>query len=183
MFPVGDYTKTQIRALAKKWDLPVYEKAESQEICFLDTNLYKFLKSRIHTNKGPIITAKGKEIGEHQGLAYYTIGQRKGIKIGGIGPFYVVDKDFKKNVLIVAQGDFDDALFKKEFTVSKTNWISKPLKFPFKCNVKIRHLTPSVPATIKGNKVIFDKKQRAITPGQSAVFYSRDEVLGGGIIM
>jgi len=183
LFPVGDYTKTQIRAMAKKWDLPVYEKKESQEICFIpDSDINKFLKKRIGIKKGTIITTKGEKIGEHQGLAYYTIGQRKGIKIGGIGPFYVVDKDFKKNALIVAQGDFDEALFKKEFTVSKTNWISN-VKFPLKCNVKIRYLTPSVPATIRGNKVIFDKKQRAITPGQSAVFYSRNEVLGGGIIM
>jgi len=183
LFPVGDYTKGEVRALAKKWDLPVYEKKESQEICFIsDKDIRGFLKKRIGVKKGPIITTKGEKIGEHEGLAYYTIGQRRGIKIGGIGPFYVVDKDFKKNVLIVAQGDFDDALFKKEFTVSKTNWINN-VKFPLKCNVKIRYLTPSVPAVIKGNKVIFDKKQRAITPGQSAVFYKGNKVLGGGVIM
>ena len=202
LFPVGDYTKTQIRAMAKNlpvgrqgWDLPVYEKTESQEICFLDTNLYKFLKSRIHTNKGPIITTKGDKVGQHQGLAYYTIGQRKGIKIGGIGPFYVVDKDFKKNALIVAQGDFDDALFKKEMRVKNVNWISgKEPRLPLRCRVKIRYLTEAVSATVsrmnanKGTNnykyiVKFNKKQRAITPGQSAVFYSRDEVLGGGVIM
>jgi tRNA-specific 2-thiouridylase len=198
LFPIGDYTKGQIRAMAKKWNLPVYEKRESQEICFLgDADLRRFLKARIHAERGPIITTDGEKIGEHEGLTYYTIGQRKGIKIGGIGPFYVVDKDFKKNALIVAQSDFNEALFKKEFTVSKANWISKPSKFPFKCNVKIRYLTPSVPCTIykiqaTKYKIQFSAPQRAITPGQSAVFYSpsvalakegkRNQVLGGGII-
>ena len=186
LFPVGDYTKGEVRAMAKKWDLPVFEKKESQEICFIpDSDINKFLKKRLSFEalaKGEIITTEGKVIGKHEGLPFYTIGQRRGIKIGGIGPFYVVDKDFKKNALIVAQGDFDDALFKKEFTVSKTNWINN-VKFPLKCNVKIRYLTPSVPAVIKGNKVIFDKKQRAITPGQSAVFYKGNKILGGGVIM
>ena len=221
LFPVGDYTKTQIRAMAKKWDLPVYEKKESQEICFIpDRDLRGFLKKNLPADEagGTIITTKGEKVGEHEGLAYYTIGQRKGIKIGGIGPastrqpslggpFYVVEKDFKKNALIVAQGDFDEALFKKEFTVSKTNWISKvnlPAGrhgFPLKCKVKIRYLTEAVPCTVskiqnsKLNqnarfanagakfKICFIKPQRAITPGQSAVFYKGNEVLGGGVIM
>lgn len=182
LFPIGDYTKKEVRAMAKKWDLPVYQKKESQEICFIgDADLRKFLKSRIHVKKGPIITVEGKEVGEHEGLAYYTIGQRKGIKIGGIGPFYVVDKDFEKNTLIVAQGDFDDALFKKEMMVRGVNWISK-VKFPLKCQIKIRYLTNSVSCVVNKNKVVFNKKQRAVTPGQSAVFYKRNEVLGGGII-
>ena len=124
-------------------------------------------------------------------MAFYTIGQRKGIGIGGIGPFYVVEKDLKNNTLIVAQSDFNEALFKKEMMVEKVNWISN-VKFPLKCNVKIRYLTKAVPASImkhetcnikhKNYLVVFDKKQRAITPGQSAVFYKRNEVLGGGII-
>lgn len=186
MFPVGDYTKKEIRAMAKKWNLPVYEKKESQEICFIpDSDINKFLKKSLSSGalaKGEIITTEGKVVGKHDGLPFYTIGQRKGIKVGGIGPFYVVDKDFKKNALIVAQGDFDDALFKKEMKVKNVNWINKT-KLPLRCSVKIRYLTKAVPATINGNKIIFDKKQKAITPGQSAVFYSRNQVLGGGIIM
>jgi len=183
LFPVGDYTKKEVRALAKKWDLPVYEKKESQEICFIpDSDINKFLKKRIGVKKGAIITTKGEKKGEHEGLAYYTIGQRKGIKIGGIGPFYVVDKDFKKNALIVVQSDFNEALYKKEMRVKGVNWISGKPKFPLKCKVKIRYLTPSVSVIVNQNKVIFNKKQRAVTPGQSAVFYKGDEVLGGGII-
>ena len=181
LFPLGDYTKEQVRGLARKFNLSVAEKKDSQEICFT-TDIYEFLKSRIHTNKGPIITTEGKKIGEHKGLIFYTIGQRKGIKVGGIGPFYVVKKDFKKNALIVAQSDFNEALFKKEFTVSKANWINKPKRFPFKCSVKIRYGHKAVLCVVSKSKINFLNPQRAITPGQSAVFYKNNEVLGGGVI-
>jgi len=189
LFPVGDYTKAQVRAMAKKWDLPVYEKKESQEICFIpDADIRRFLKSRIHAEKGQIITVDGEKAGEHKGLAFYTIGQRKGIKIGGIGPFYVVDKDLKKNALIVAQSDFSEALYKKEMSIKKVNWISGKPKFPLKCKVKIRYLTKAVSCIvyqIRNTKyrIQFSAPQRAVTPGQSAVFYKRNKVLGGGIIM
>lgn len=183
LFPVGDYRKKEVRKMAEKWGLPVFEKKESQELCFIGSaGLRKFLKSRIQTEKGPIVTVKGEKVGEHEGLPYYTIGQRKGIKIGGIGPFYVVDKDFKNNTLIVARSEHAPELYKKEMMVEKVNWISGKSKFQLKCKVKVRYLHPAMPAIIQGNKIIFDKPQRAITPGQSAVFYSRNEVLGGGII-
>jgi len=189
LFPVGDYTKTQIRAMAKKFDLSVFEKKDSQEICFI-TDIYEFLSSRIPTNKGPIITIDGKKMGEHKGLIFYTIGQRKGIEIGGVGPFYVVDKDFKKNALIVAQGDFNQALYKKEMIVKNVNWLRLDLlagRNKFRCKIKIRYLHKSVPATVfkvygSKFKVLFTSPQRAITPGQSAVFYLKDEALGGGVI-
>ena len=172
--------------MAKKFDLPIYKKPDSQEICFVN-NLGDFLKQYIKTKPGPIITIDGKKMGEHKGLIFYTIGQRKGIEIGGVGPFYVVDKDFKKNALIVAQGDFNQALYKKEMIVGSVNWINKPKKFPFKCKIKIRYLHKSIPATIyqiraTRYKILFSAPQRAITPGQSAVFYLKNEVLGGGII-
>jgi len=182
LFPIGDYTKKEVRQMAKKWNLPNSERAESQEICFITTSIEDFLKKYLKSKPGNIITTDGKKISEHKGLIFYTIGQRKGIRVGGIGPFYVVEKDFKNNALIVAQSDFNEALFKKEFTVSKANWINKPKKFPLKCKAKIRYMAPASPATIKGNKVIFTKNQRAITPGQSVVFYLQDEILGGGII-
>jgi tRNA-specific 2-thiouridylase len=192
LFPIGDYTKEQARGLAKKFKLPVFNKKDSQEICFT-TNVYEFLNSRIHANRGPIITNEGEKVGEHKGLAFYTIGQRRGIEVGGTGPYYVIRKDFKKNALIVGQGDFNEALFKKEFTVSKANWLDKPEKFPFRCKVKIRYGHKAVPCIVskfknsKLNqnskfKIIFGAPQRAITPGQSAMFYKKNEVLGGGII-
>lgn len=197
LFPIGDYTKKEVKKMAQKWDLLVFEKRESQEICFIATTVEKFLKRVLpaeaptSVGAGPIITIKGEKVGEHEGLAFYTIGQRKGIKIGGIGPFYTVDKDFKNNALIVAKSEHAPELYKKEMMVEKVSWISGPVagkkpKLPLRCKVKIRYLHPANPATIKKSekklKVIFDEPQRAITSGQSAVFYKRNEVLGGGII-
>lgn len=184
IFPIGNYRKPEVRQLAKKFGLPIFEKRDSQEICFIATDLYGFLKARIKAGAGPIITVNGKKIGEHRGLAYYTIGQRKGLSIGGTGPYYVVKKDFKKNTLIVAnplaKGQGKD-LLQKEMIVKNVNWISaKPDNG--KCQVKIRSLAKMAEATIKGNKIVFNKPQRAIASGQSAVFYSKDELLGGGII-
>jgi len=180
IFPIEDYTKEQVREMARKFGLPVFKKRDSQEICFIpDADVRGFLKSRIRAENGPIITMDGKKIGEHKGLVFYTIGQRKRIEIGGIGPFFVVKKDFKNNVLIVSKSEKD--LLQKEMTVKNMNWISsKP--FNGKCGVKIRSMAKMVPAKIIKNKIIFNKPQRAITPGQSAVFYNGNEVLGGGII-
>ena len=199
LFPIGDYTKKEVKEMAKKWGLPIFGKRESQEICFVNTNLHKFLETRIHTKKGSIITVKGEKVGEHEGLAFYTIGQRKGIGVGGIGPFYVVDKDFKNNTLIVAKSEYAPELYKKEMLVEKVNWTRLDSQRPalaqradarqgFRCRVKIRYLHSAVPATIfkiqnSRFKIKFDKKQRAITPGQSAVFYKRSEILGGGVII
>jgi len=187
LFPIGDYLKSEVRQMAKKWGLPVFGKKDSQEVCFVNTTIEEFLRRRIKTKKGPIITTDGKKVGEHQGLIFYTIGQRKGLKIGGIGPFYVVDKDFKNNALIVAPANFSEALYKKEAIAEKINWISsQEPRLPLKCQVKIRYLMPASPAVIskKGNfyKIRFIKPQRAIAPGQSAVFYKGQEILGGGII-
>ena len=198
LFPIGDYTKKEVKKMAKKWDLPVFEKRESQEICFIATTVEKFLKRALpaeaptDVGAGPIITTKGGKVGEHEGLAFYTIGQRKGIRIGGIGPFYVVDKDFKNNALIVAKSEHALELYKKETMVKKVSWTSglpagKEPKLPLRCKVKIRYLHPAASATIyqlpnTRYKIQFTKPQRAITPGQSAVFYKRNEVLGGGII-
>jgi len=187
IFPLGDYTKEQTRGLAKKFGLPVFDKKDSQEICFINTNLYEFLKSRIHANRGPIITNNGKKIGEHKGLIFYTIGQRKGLPATPASwlawragdPVYVIKKDFKNNALIVSKSNKD--LLRKEMLVKNVNWISGK-SFNGRCKVKIRSMAKMVPATINKNKIIFDKPQRAITPGQSAVFYDNNEVLGGGTI-
>jgi tRNA-specific 2-thiouridylase len=173
LFPIGDYTKKEVREMAKKWDLPVFNKKDSQNICFTVP------RQSFQAKAGLIITVDGKKVGEHKGLVFYTIGQRKGIKIGGTGPYYVIRKDFKDNILIVSKSEKD--LLSKEMTVKNINWISGKA-YAGKCKVKIRSTAPMVWAIVKKNKVVFDKLQRAITSGQSAVFYQQNRVLGGGII-
>lgn len=174
IFPLGDFKKEQVVKMAKKMKLP-YEQKESFDICFVP-DYRKFLRH------GKIVDLEGKKLGEHRGLALYTIGQRA--NIGGPGPFFVVRKDTKKNLLIASNKEQD--LFSREFLVKNVNWINK-IKLPAKAEVKIRYRSKSEPAKIskKGSqlKVEFMKPQRAITPGQSAVFYKGGEVLGGGIIV
>jgi len=193
LFPVGDHTKAQVRKLAKKFKLPVLAVPESMEICFIQTpslrslrSVNDFLARHIKQKSGKIVDTKGKILGYHQGLAFYTIGQRKGIRLSG-GPYYVVDKDFKKNLLIITKKEND--LFKKELIAKKVNWIfGKKPKLPLKIKAKIRYRHTAVSAIItkalnsKTYHLKFNRPQRAITPGQSVVFYQGQELLGGGII-
>ena len=187
LFPLGKYLKDDIIKIAKKIGL-CFSKKESQDICFLnglDHNV--FLKKHLRLKAGDIITTNGKKVGEHEGLPLYTVGQRRQIKIGGIGPFYAVKMDYKKNILIVTDKFDDKILYKKELEAKNINWISgtKP-KLPFKCKARIRYLHPIQSCIIfkekNRYKVKFLKSQRAVTPGQSIVFYKRNELLGGGII-
>ncbi len=187
LFPIGDYTKQEVRALAKKYRLSVALKKESQEVCFVkDTDLYGFLRTRIHTDKGVIIELKtGKKIGGHNGVQFYTIGQR--VPIGGTGPYYVAAKNLKKNQLIVVKKDDKNSLY-KEIALKNVNWISgKPLKSA-KVLVRTRYRQPLVSAKIMLHasrfKLHFDQPVRFVAPGQSAVFYDRkSELLGGGVII
>ncbi|MBZ9577733.1 tRNA 2-thiouridine(34) synthase MnmA [Patescibacteria group bacterium] len=185
LFPIGDYTKTEVRELAKKFKLPVLDIPESQEICFIQTTTVDFLKKHLKLEPGKIIDNKGKVIGQHRGLWFYTIGQRKGIELPK-GPFYVLDKDLKKNVLIITKNKKD--LYKKELIAKNVNWVSdKEPKMPLKVKARIRYRHSEVSATIKKQKngrikVVFSRGQRAVTPGQSVVFYKGQELLGGGII-
>jgi len=189
LFPIGEYTKDQVRVMAKKWKLLVFDKKDSQEVCFVkDKNICEFLRKRISVKPGIIVSTEKKELGKHNGLAFYTIGQRKGLNIGGTGPYYVVKKDLRKNKLVVAKAK-DDSTYTKEVRLKNVKLISgDKLRTSIKCFVKIRYSSDLVLATIRSNKIIFSKKQKAVTPGQSAVFYSTKlikgmrEVLGGGII-
>lgn len=192
LFPIGDYSKKEVRDLAKKFKLPVLNVPESQEICFIQTTVNDFLARYIKPKPGPILTIEGKKIDQHQGLSFYTIGQRKGIELPG-GPFYVVKKDFKRNALIVTPFSNDKALCSKSLVAENVNWISgspspKALGEGLKIKAQIRYGHKAVPATItkklKGGKIEleFGRAQRAVTPGQSVVFYLKEEVLGGGVI-
>jgi tRNA-uridine 2-sulfurtransferase len=181
LFPLGEYTKTKVRKLAKKFGLPVFSFVESQEVCFVHTNLADFLGKYIKQKPGDIIDVEGNVLGRHKGLAFYTVGQRRGIDLPG-GPFWVAKKDIENNILVITKNEKD--LFAKELSFQGASWVSgNPPRFPFKAKAKIRYRSDSAPAEItKSNKVVFKKPQRAVTPGQSIVFYRGSELLGGGII-
>jgi tRNA-specific 2-thiouridylase len=190
LFPVGDLTKPEVRKLAKKFSLPNYDKKDSQGVCFVgQLDVKEFLKKYIKPKVGDIILLEtGRKIGQHDGVYYYTIGQRHGldIKIGG-GPYFVAKKDIAKNIIYVTCDLKSQELAKKYAEVKNVNWLRNDLKFPLNCQVKIRYRNASNPATIKkiGNRysIEFKKPVKAITSGQSAVFYKGDELLGGGVIL
>jgi len=182
LFPLASYTKKETKELAKKFKLPVTDFSESQEICFVRGAVNDFLAKYIKAKRGPIVNFSDRmsRVGEHGGLAFYTLGQRKGIRLSG-GPYWVLDKNLKKNTLLVTKNERD--LFKKELVLRGANWISgKPPKFPLRIKAKIRYGTKPASALLRSDRVVFDRPQRAITPGQSVVFYKRGEVLGGAFI-
>ena len=188
LFPVGNYPKSKIRELARKFNLPVAEKADSQDLCFLSGGDYRdFLKEYApeSTKNGKIVTSSGEILGEHQGLARYTIGQRKGLGIAAPNPLYVLAKNVSKNQLIVGE---KGELGQREMRVDKINWISEEEpKSAFRAQIKIRYAAKEAWAEITPTdsthaQIAFDDPQRDITPGQAAVFYDGDICLGGGII-
>lgn len=191
LFPLGGYQKQKIREIAKKTGLVTADKKDSQGICFVgEINVFEFLKSQIPTHKGKILTEDGRVVGEHEGVEFYTIGQRHGIGSPGGGvAFYVVKKDAEKNILYVSEGKKDDKLYKKELLAKNVNWVSenKP-EFPLKCQARIRYrqALSECRLTKKDNKTLsvkFNSPQKAIASGQSVVFYDDDLVLGGGVIV
>lgn len=189
LFPLGKYNKSQVRNLAKKHDLSVASKAESQDICFLSGSHNNFLKKYLDLSPGPITLRDTQEvIGEHSGLPLYTIGQRRGIEIGGTGPYYVADFDYDKNILYVVRNWNEDILYKKSLEAVEVNWLSGEDRVKdLTCEAVIRYGHKSEKCLVKRKSkkqylVEFEKKQRAITPGQSIVFYSKNELLGGGTI-
>lgn len=188
MFPLGDYTKPEVRDLARTFDLPVAERSDSQDLCFLGSGSYQeFLERNIPTivNPGPIANKNGQQIGEHRGLAFYTIGQRRGLGIASSRPLYVIEKDAQHNTLVV--GPLEE-LGKEELTANDVNWISgNPPAEPFRAQVKIRYKARLVQGLITALRdsqihIKFEKPLRDITPGQAAVLYDGDICLGGGII-
>ena len=187
LFPIGNYKKSEIRALARKFKLSNAEKKDSQGICFVGhIDLKEFLKQRIPQKEGVIADSSGNGIGRHSGAWYYTIGQRRGIGIGGGSPYYVIEKDVKKNIIIVTENKKDKKLFGRNMWLSETHWIYKKPKFPLLCKAKIRYQQKDQPCVVRLRKnvisVEFKKPQFAPAVGQSIVFYKANNVLGGGIV-
>ncbi len=193
LFPLSDIEKPKVREIADKYGFVNAKKKDSTGICFIgERNFRNFLKNYIATKEGEIVSTDGRLLGKHIGLAYYTIGQRKGLNIGGRNdgngkPYFVVKKDLENNRLIVSQGE-EDCLFSSGLISYKINWIpEKPSKNKFDCNAKFRYRQPDQAVSVEilenGHvKVLFKQKQRAITPGQFVVFYDGDVCLGGGVI-
>lgn len=197
LFPVGKYRKFEVRKIAQKFDLPTANRKDSRGICFVADSNENFLRKYLKVKPGKIVDIDGNEIGEHQGLLYYTVGQRhiKNAKFKmqnsklfekdkDIPPLYVIDIDIQKNRLIIGR---EEDLYKKTLIAEDLNWISghKPSKSQIGARIRYRH--PINMCRIKKlsegrYQVEFAKPQRAITPGQSVVFYRKDQVLGGGII-
>lgn len=183
LFPLGNLTKPEVKKIAEDLNISDLIRSESNEICFVRDKLKDFLRKKLEAKPGKIIDNEGNMVGEHEGLHFYTIGQRKGIEIGGMkNPFYVLDKNLENNTLIVTQDE--DDLHKDEIALDDINWISgEPPELPLQISVKIRYRHKPVIATINDNYIVsFEKRQRAITPGQSVVFYKGEELIGGGII-
>ncbi len=186
LFPIGDMPKSEVRRLAKEAGISTHDKDDSTGICFIgERDFREFLSNYIPVTKGPILSLVGKKMGEHMGIAFYTLGQRKGLNIGGAGePWFVVDKDVKNNALIVAQGFDHPALFSKSLSADTLSFVGR--EPPFRCNSKVRYRQSDKPCTVEIKDgiayVTFDEPQRAVTPGQSIVFYEGDICLGGGII-
>jgi tRNA-specific 2-thiouridylase len=194
LFPIGHLHKTEIRAMAKKAGFANHKKKDSTGICFIGERKFKeFLQRYLPTQPGEMRTPEGQYIGRHQGLMYYTLGQRQGLGIGGVKdapdePWYVLEKDLENNVLVVGQGHDHPLMLHNVLEASQLDWCSnKPLTQPIRCRAKTRYRQPDQSCRLEpiGNdrcKAVFDQPQRAITPGQSVVFYDGEICLGGGII-
>ncbi len=188
LFPIGDYTKDEVRAMARERGLPVAERTESQEICFIPDNDYRrFLREHVKgvIKPGPIVNRRGRVIGRHQGIAFYTIGQRRGLGIAAREPLYVLEIDAAGNTLIVGTAS---ELGRRELTARDVNFIAGEVPAaPLEVTAKIRHKAVEAEAVViplgDGRvKVAFARPQRDITPGQAVVFYRGEVVVGGGII-
>lgn len=193
LFPLGEFEKPVVRKLAGEHGLVTHSKKDSTGICFIGERRFNdFLKTYLPAQPGKITTAKGKYLGEHKGLMFHTIGQREGLGIGGVKgaderPWYVAAKDLANNTLIVVQGNEHPLLFFSSLRAEQVHWISNPpVKEEFRCAAKIRYRQTDQACTVvvKENSctVHFDIPQRAITPGQSVVFYQNETCLGGAVI-
>ena len=194
LFPVGDLEKPEVRRIAEEHGLVTADKKDSTGICFIGERRFSdFLKQYLPAKPGEIETTEGEVIGKHSGLMYHTIGQRQGLGIGGLKnaseqPWYVVEKDLGRNVLIVGQGNQHPLLFSKALTASSIFWVAGVApEMPVRLTAKVRYRQSDQECLLELDeqghyRVTFDQPQRAVTPGQSVVFYDGDICLGGGVI-
>ncbi|MCB1112032.1 MAG: tRNA 2-thiouridine(34) synthase MnmA [Chlamydiales bacterium] len=191
LYPIGHLPKAEVRRIAAEHGLATSEKKDSTGICFIgERNFKEFLSNYIAAQPGEFVTLDGDVVGKHDGIAYYTIGQRRGMGIGGPGDaWFVVGKDIPNNRVIVAQGSEHPALFCDELTATEITWISPKgaPSVPFTCTARVRYRQPDQPCTITTidddrMHVVFHVPQRAVTPRQSVVFYDGDVCLGGAVI-
>ena len=189
IFPLGELTKPQVRELAKKFKLVTADKKESMGICFVGkVGIKEFLQQYIKTKPGKIYDQKGREVGTHDGAIFYTIGQRHGLEVGGGLPFYVTGKDMKRNDVYVTTDLQDEKLWSREVRLEDMHWINGTPTTGQKLAVRLRHRAKLIDVKILNKSSNFttaelDEDVRALTPGQSAVFYSGAECLGGGIVV
>ena len=178
VFPLSSFFKEDVRLIAKKNKIKSFFFPDSQEVCFAGPD---FLKKKLGKKNGEIVDREGNVLGEHEGVWFYTIGQRKGIGLSG-GPYFVIGKNVRRNELVVSKSEKD--LLGKEVAFKSASWISgKEPDFPLRVKAKIRYGHKEAPGVLNKNRLVFDKQQRAITSGQSVVFYKGNEVIGGGIII
>ena len=184
LMPIGEFsTKDEVRKEAKKRGLPTADKKDSQGICFVGkVGIKEFLSQYVKTESGLIINQSGKELGEHEGAIFYTIGQRHGLNVGGGLPYYVSSKDMKSNTVYVTTDLNDKNLWSKNINLEDIHWINEKPDESKKYKVRLRYRGPLVDCQISDKKLILDDEQKAIAAGQSAVLYDGDQVLGGGII-
>ncbi len=189
LFPVGHLQKSEVRAIADRAGLITAQKRDSTGICFIGKRNFKsFLSQFLPKEPGEFHTLDGQCVGHHDGIAYYTLGQRKGLHIGGAGEaWYVVDKDPKTRVIVVAQGEEHPALYKNSLEAIEPSWVGAPPQFPLACTAKVRYRSADASCRVSSLSsgrlhVIFDQPQKAITPHQAIVFYKGEHCLGGATI-
>ena len=193
LFPIGEFEKPAVRALAEQHNLVTHDKKDSTGICFIGERKFSdFLKQYLPAQPGNIETDTGEVIGRHHGLMYHTIGQRQGLGIGGLknydeSPWYVAQKDLERNVLIVVQGTQNPLLYSQSLSAIQAEWINAQPELPLNCKAKVRYRQADQDCRVQLNEqgkllVHFEKAQRAVTPGQSIVFYQGERCLGGAII-